>query len=66
MKDTFYVNPHGLDCSFRLQAYSNAEDQAILVKNLIENQDCSKIIGTQVYTADLKTISGKEVDIRKV
>ena len=34
MKQTFYVNPHGLDCSYRLEAYSNAEDQAILLKNL--------------------------------
>jgi len=35
MKDTFYVNPHGLDCAFRLEAYSNVEDQALLVKHLV-------------------------------
>jgi D-alanyl-D-alanine carboxypeptidase len=66
MKDTFYVNPHGLDCAFRLEAYSNVEDQAILVKNLIENEECFKIIAKPMHTAELKTISGKEVEIRKI
>jgi D-alanyl-D-alanine carboxypeptidase len=32
MKDTNYVNPHGLDCSYRLEAYSILEDQATLTK----------------------------------
>lgn len=34
MKDTNYANPHGLDCSYRLEAYSTVEDQAILAKNV--------------------------------
>lgn len=50
MKETCYVNPHGLDCSFRLEAYSTVEDQAILIKTLIENNECFKIIGKTNHT----------------
>jgi D-alanyl-D-alanine carboxypeptidase len=37
MKETFYINPHGLDSSFKLEAYSTADDLAILTKALIED-----------------------------
>lgn len=37
MRDTNYVNPHGLDATYRLEAYSILEDQAALLKALLEN-----------------------------
>lgn len=37
MKETTYANPHGLDCSFRLEAHSTVEDQAILAKTLLDH-----------------------------
>lgn len=65
MKQTCYSNPHGLDCSFRLQAYSTAEDQALLAKKVIEIPECLKIMSTLEHTGQLKTINGKQVEIRK-
>lgn len=61
MKDTNYANPHGLDASFRLEAYSTLYDQAILTKSLMEIEECSKIIGKPEHIAELKTICGKDV-----
>ena len=66
MKDTVYVNPHGLDCSYRLEAYSVVEDQAILTKALLENEECSRIIGKAEHVGELKTINGKDVEVRKI
>lgn len=65
MKDTNYSNPHGLDCSYRLEAYSNIEDQALLAKVVYSSDESSKIMGASSHTAELKTIFGKEVEIRK-
>ena len=59
MKETNYVNPHGLDSSFRLEAYSTVEDQALLAKVLREIPECMKIMSTYEHTAELKTIFGK-------
>jgi D-alanyl-D-alanine carboxypeptidase len=61
MRDTNYVNPHGLDASYRLEAYSVLEDQVALTKALHENEECSRVIGKAEHVAELKTISGKDV-----
>jgi D-alanyl-D-alanine carboxypeptidase (penicillin-binding protein 5/6) len=61
MKDTNYSNPHGLDGSYRLEAYSNIDDQALLAKVVSSSVECSKIVGASSHTAELKSIFGKEV-----
>ncbi len=61
MRDTNYVNPHGLDAAYRLEAYSILEDQVTLTKALLENEDCSRIMGKAEHVGELKTINGKEV-----
>ena len=65
MKNTCYANPHGLDCSFRNEAYSTAEDQALLARTVLQHPECLKVMSTQQHTAELKTISGKDVEMRK-
>lgn len=65
MKESNYANPHGLDCSSRLEAYSTIEDQAILAKYIMEQPECSRIMSTHEHTGELKNIIGKEVEIRK-
>lgn len=42
------------------------EDQAILTKALLENEECSRIIGKTEHVGELKTINGKEVEVRKI
>ena len=51
MKDTNYANPHGLDCSYRLEAHSTAQDQALLVSILMDCPECTKIMSTPSHTA---------------
>jgi D-alanyl-D-alanine carboxypeptidase (penicillin-binding protein 5/6) len=65
MKDTNYANPHGLDCSYRLEAYSNVEDQALLAKTVFNHPECVAIMGTKAHTAQMKTTIGREVEVRK-
>lgn len=61
MKDTNYANPHGLDCSYRLEAYSNVHDQAVLAKTLFSNPECVAIMGKRAHIGQMKTTIGKEV-----
>jgi serine-type D-Ala-D-Ala carboxypeptidase (penicillin-binding protein 5/6) len=65
MRDTHYLNPHGLDSNYRLEAYSTAHDQALLVSVLLGEPECLRIMGTHKHTGELKNISGKEVDVRR-
>jgi len=51
MKETNYVNPHGLDASFRLEAYSTVEDQVLLAKTLREIPECLKVMNAHDHTA---------------
>ena len=71
MKDTAFVNPHGLDSSFRYEAHSTAHDMAILTKALMPIQECRKIMACKSYKSEIKiTGSGnagnKEIDIRRI
>ena len=65
LKETNYVNPHGLDCPLRLDAYSTVEDQALLTKLCWEDFDCMGVMSRVEHMGELKTITGKDIDVRK-
>lgn len=66
MKNTLYANPHGLDCAFRLEAYSTVEDQLLLTHAVMQLEECVAVMRKREHTGELKTISGKEVEVRKL
>lgn len=51
MRDTNYVNPHGLDANYRLEAYSVLQDQAALTKALLESEECIRVMGKTDHVA---------------
>lgn len=65
LKDTLYANPHGLDTPFRLEAYSSAQDQAMLLQFLLSNPVCLKVMSTHRHTGELKWSVGKEIESRE-
>ena len=50
MKDTIFLNPHGLEEDDGSGNLSTAKDMAILMKYALQNETFVKIIGTKVHT----------------
>jgi D-alanyl-D-alanine carboxypeptidase len=42
------------------------EDQAVLTRALAESEECRRVMGKAEHVGALKTISGKEVEVRRV
>lgn len=40
MKETVFVNPHGMDAVGRMEAYSIVEDLALLTKAMLDYPEC--------------------------
>lgn len=63
MEDTYFTNPHGLDCSGH---YSTCEDILLLTSFFLEIEVLCRIANTKCHIGELKVYKNKDIIRRRI